>query len=245
MNLKNFTLDIILKYTTAFYLFLVINGVFFAHIYYSAFGIRIFEYIGLTEVLTVFMFNLYQVFILVIFAAIPTIYFSTIGFKYSVKKFSKLYGEKRAIILMLSLAFLGCILTGLFHRIKDEYPWILIIALVSFCFAVLVAPVLINMGYLFVIEKWMLPKSKTIPFFMSVLFNFIVINGALAYIEKYVGPYRKFEIEFNDSKKITESDGYILVGKTLNYLFVSKKNERKTIVIKLDVVKTISHFYQY
>lgn len=146
---------------------------------------------------------------------------------------------------MMSLAILGCILTGLFHRIKDEYPWMLIFALVSVSFAVLIAPILINIGYLFVIEKWVLPKSKIIPFFTSLLFNFIVINGGLAYVEKYVGPYRKFEIEFNDSKKITESDGYILVGKTINYLFVSKKNERKTIAIKLDGIKTISHFYQH
>jgi len=234
--------------------FLIFLGILKLTIYYSAFNISINDYLEFSEIITAFLDDLiiYGIFftlglIINFFAGIDkqeikktnqfhTKFIEEDIFFVRVWSFLKMNIPYLVMINGIAIVFL---FTVIFQNLSFTKLWL---CLISFYIILILQFIVLEIRRTYII---IYGKADHVLFFNIILFVSIFTTLIIFYSyydiimvktdKKYFGT----ELLLEDTRIISDSTNYY-IGKTNNYLFYYKENEKKTIVYPMSRIKKIT-----
>jgi hypothetical protein len=214
-------LKIVFNNTTLLAIFFLIAGSIKLFSYYKLFGIYIYEFIDIKEIITLFVNNLLSYFSVLIFISFELIYYAEFeNMKY--------------------------IIPGIFTILSIIY---FLIRRKVFLYEVLILNILFWFFSVIIIRLWSIFDSKKYPedqiqhyVLLIFLISLIVYSSAISFTEyikvKVKKYYAKTKITIDDQEFISNNTKYY-IGKTEKYLFIYDGLNKSAEVIPMTRIKKI------
>jgi hypothetical protein len=250
--MKDETLDRFLKFGSAIYLALTIVGVFKQAIYYQIFGLNIFDYIQISEVLTLSINNLtlYTTALAVVVAVLFILNSSTNKQEedallaiYELPIWRHIgFTNRLSWAMFLCLAYFSGIF--LFFRKTHNYWAILGIDIACIVFYLYLVAV-IEIGRAYYYNKKEIHASRvTLAQFLGMFLFFIIVFTTHQALNIKSAKHKAADVELYKEDSTSPIQGnYLFIGKTDKYIFVYDYKLQSTIIYSSDFVKKI-HFVQ-
>ena len=222
--------------------YIILCGAIKYYIYYKKFGILIFQFIGLQEILTLFLENLFAYLAISVFI-IFNVYL--IFGKTSINKYEKA-AIKTILLKKWYLPLLIVVLNLGYFRANVG------IDLCDFLILTFASTIIwIAHPYLFIHLNYFLErcfkkhfnKTETTGVVLAVLlFMCAITNGfnEARKVKKHNNVYFNAEIKLKEKKLITSNDTVTFVGMTNNYLFLYNKFSKVCTVLKTEDLEFIN-----
>ena len=243
----------ILKYSALLYAFLIFIGYFYTDAYYHCFGIDIFSFLDVSEILILFLNNITFLVIVLLLTAVlyaPIFFISSVKLKpvnNLVKKSVDSYvgsNQKRKKTVS-TLSLLGAVALLIYIVIKAVMFFINGTIVTHFLTLFLVTVVLFGFMYYYIINKlekanFNFNRQLLATIFTVALISLLTFMTALFHYARVKRKIIETTFSFNyDSKNYKSNDSLTFIGATSKYLFIRNTKSNTNYIYEKENIRNL------